>query len=86
VGKLEVTSVARDRICSPSLKRLYKLRVSVREMNTSGDLYSRVPGWVNPEDLLEYNRQNDPEILRKVQRRQEQQQQQQQLQEQQQRQ
>ena len=38
-------------------------------MNPAGDLYSRVPGWVAQEDLLQFNRENDPVILRKVQAR-----------------
>lgn len=38
-------------------------------MTSTGDFYSRVPGWVNHEDLLNWNRENDPTILRKVQAR-----------------
>lgn len=38
-------------------------------MTPTGDFYSRVPGWVNHEDLLNWNRENDPTILRKVQAR-----------------
>ena len=49
--------------------RLYRLRRDVREMTSTGDFYSRVPGWVHHEDLLHWNRENDPVILKKVQAR-----------------
>ena len=39
-------------------------------MTPTGEFYQSVPGWLSQEDLLQWSRENDPEVLRKKQRRQ----------------